>query len=81
LEILRKTRRELEEFFVTPPHEPFFVKNLENVQGDERDVILFANWLALCLPREEELQDQVLREISLWAREPRRFVSELMARV
>jgi hypothetical protein len=38
----------------------------------------FANWLAMCLPKEEELQDKVLREISLWAREPRRFVSELM---
>lgn len=23
-------------------HEPFFVKNLENVQGDERDVILIS---------------------------------------
>ena len=42
LEILRKTRPELEEFFVTPPHEPFFVKNLENVQGDERDVIFIS---------------------------------------
>jgi very-short-patch-repair endonuclease len=42
LEILRRTRPELEEFFVTPPHEPFFVKNLENVQGDERDVIFIS---------------------------------------
>lgn len=25
-----------------PPHEPFFVKNLENVQGDERDVIFIS---------------------------------------
>ena len=41
----------------------------------------FADWLAMCLPKEEELQDKVLREISLWAREPRRFVSELMSRV
>ena len=41
----------------------------------------FANWLAFCLPKEEELRDKVLREISLWAREPRRFVSELMNRV
>ena len=24
-------------------HEPIFIKNLENVQGDERDVILFSN--------------------------------------
>jgi hypothetical protein len=30
----------------------------------------FARWLALCLPREDELQDEVLREISTWARSP-----------
>lgn len=42
LEILRRMRPGLEEFFVTPPHEPFFVKNLENVQGDERDVIFIS---------------------------------------
>jgi hypothetical protein len=30
----------------------------------------FARWLALCLPREDELQDEVLREISIWARSP-----------
>jgi hypothetical protein len=41
----------------------------------------FANWLAMCLPKDKELQDKVLREISLWARQPRRFVSELMSRV
>jgi hypothetical protein len=29
-----------EAFFAANPNEPFFVKNLENVQGDERDVIL-----------------------------------------
>jgi hypothetical protein len=29
-----------EAFFASHPNEPFFVKNLENVQGDERDVIL-----------------------------------------
>jgi hypothetical protein len=53
----------------------------DDYSGLEYRADWFANWLALCLPREEELQDQVLREISLWAREPRRFVSELMARV
>jgi superfamily I DNA and/or RNA helicase len=42
LEILRRMRPGLEEFFITPPHEPFFVKNLENVQGDERDVIFIS---------------------------------------
>ena len=31
-----------EEFFATHPEEPFFVKNLENVQGDERDVIFIS---------------------------------------
>jgi hypothetical protein len=28
----------------------------------------FARWLALCLPGEEQLQDEVLRRISIWAR-------------
>ena len=31
-----------EDFFSDGGEEPFFVKNLENVQGDERDVILFS---------------------------------------
>jgi very-short-patch-repair endonuclease len=39
LEKLRKANPELEEFFRESRDEPFFVKNLENVQGDERDVI------------------------------------------
>jgi very-short-patch-repair endonuclease len=39
LEVRRRKHPELEEFFQKHPHEPFFVKNLENVQGDERDVI------------------------------------------
>jgi very-short-patch-repair endonuclease len=39
LEKLRRENPELEEFFHEDRDEPFFVKNLENVQGDERDVI------------------------------------------
>jgi very-short-patch-repair endonuclease len=39
LEQLRKASPDLEEFFREDREEPFFVKNLENVQGDERDVI------------------------------------------
>ena len=31
-----------DDFFTDGGEEPFFVKNLENVQGDERDVILFS---------------------------------------
>jgi IS30 family transposase len=27
-----------------------------------------ARWLALCLPRQEEVHEKVLREVSLWAR-------------
>ena len=27
-----------------------------------------ASWLACCLPREEELQDEFLRQTSIWAR-------------
>lgn len=39
----RRSHPELESFFdPTRWHEPVFVKNLENVQGDERDVILFS---------------------------------------
>ena len=39
VEKLRRANSELEEFFGESTLEPFFVKNLENVQGDERDVI------------------------------------------
>ncbi len=42
LELMRKSDPSCEEFFTYPPHEPFFVKNLENVQGDERDVIFIS---------------------------------------
>lgn len=38
----RRLHPELESFFADDALEPFFVKNLENVQGDERDVILFS---------------------------------------
>jgi len=39
LETLRRQRPDIEDFFNAHPNEPFFTKNLENVQGDERDVI------------------------------------------
>ena len=43
LELLRRQLSPEEEaFFQSHPSEPFFVKNLENVQGDERDVILIS---------------------------------------
>ncbi len=42
LEILRREDPSLEDFFNAFPHERFFVKNLENVQGDERDVIFIS---------------------------------------
>lgn len=42
LEILRRLNPATEDFFHSHPHEPFFIKNLENVQGDERDVILIS---------------------------------------
>lgn len=35
-------RDDLEEFFEESSHEPFFVKNLERVQGDERDAIILS---------------------------------------
>lgn len=31
-----------EQYFKEDKHEPFFIKNLENVQGDERDTIIFS---------------------------------------
>ena len=37
----RRTRRDLDDFFSEGGREPFFVKNLERVQGDERDAIIF----------------------------------------
>lgn len=43
LEEERRDKQDLERFFGERQwHEPVFVKNLENVQGDERDVILFS---------------------------------------
>jgi len=44
LESLRRTHPDSETFFGSSVHpaEPFFVKNLENVQGDERDVIFIS---------------------------------------
>ena len=43
LELLRREDPSCEQtFFNTHPEEPFFVKNLENVQGDERDVIFIS---------------------------------------
>jgi very-short-patch-repair endonuclease/DNA polymerase III delta prime subunit len=42
LELLRRRDPTCEDFFNQHPHEPFFVKNLESVQGDERDVIFIS---------------------------------------
>ena len=43
LEILRREDPSCEQtFFNANPEEPFFVKNLENVQGDERDIIFIS---------------------------------------
>ena len=42
LERLRRQDPSCEAFFNYHPEEPFFVKNLENVQGDERDVIFIS---------------------------------------
>lgn len=42
VEVQRRKYPEVEAFFAKHAHEPFFVKNLENVQGDERDVIFLS---------------------------------------
>ncbi len=42
LETERLRNKELDKLLLEEKDEPLFVKNLENVQGDERDVILFS---------------------------------------
>ena len=42
VELLRREDPSHEDFFNSHPYEPFFVKNLETVQGDERDVIFIS---------------------------------------
>jgi very-short-patch-repair endonuclease len=42
VEMLRREDPAREDFFTSHPYEPFFVKNLENVQGDERDVVFIS---------------------------------------
>jgi very-short-patch-repair endonuclease len=42
LELLRRANPDTEEFFAGGGAGPFFVKNLENIQGDERDVIFIS---------------------------------------
>jgi hypothetical protein len=42
LERLRRDDPRCEEFFALGTPEPFFIKNLENVQGDERDVMFIS---------------------------------------
>lgn len=42
LELLRREHPETEDFFSTGSAESWFVKNLENIQGDERDVIFIS---------------------------------------
>ncbi len=42
VEAARRASPETEAFFAAHPAEPFFIKNLENVQGDERDAIFIS---------------------------------------
>lgn len=42
INIIRQKETQYEEFFKEDRNEPFFVKSLENVQGDERDTIIFS---------------------------------------
>jgi very-short-patch-repair endonuclease len=39
---MRLRNQQYEHFFNEDTNEPFFIKNLENVQGDERDTIIFS---------------------------------------
>lgn len=42
VELLRRQTPEAEAFFTAQGSEPFFIKNLENIQGDERDMIFIS---------------------------------------
>lgn len=42
IRLLRYKYQQFEHFFNEEFNEPFFIKNLENVQGDERDTIIFS---------------------------------------
>jgi hypothetical protein len=42
LEAVRRTRPDLDPYFAENRLDGFFVKNLESVQGDERDIIIFS---------------------------------------
>ncbi len=42
LDARRRTSQSLDRAIAASSHEPLFIKNLENVQGDERDVIFFS---------------------------------------
>jgi very-short-patch-repair endonuclease len=42
IEYMKKLRPEFQQYFDEGQEESFFVKNLENVQGDERDVMFFS---------------------------------------
>ena len=39
---IRLQNPQYDKFFIEDKEEPFFIKNLENVQGDERDTIIFS---------------------------------------
>jgi very-short-patch-repair endonuclease len=42
LDARRRASADLDQAIATTAHEPLFIKNIENVQGDERDVIYFS---------------------------------------
>ena len=42
LEAIRRSRPDLDEYFAQDRLDGFFVKNIESVQGDERDVVIFS---------------------------------------
>jgi len=50
LELLRRENPDLEQHFSSTGDEPFFVKNLENIQGDERDFI----FISICYGRNQQ---------------------------
>ncbi|MDR2132484.1 MAG: DUF4011 domain-containing protein [Clostridiales Family XIII bacterium] len=61
LEKFREQHPEYENFFTEGGEDEFFVKNLENVQGDERDTILFSVGYAKTKEQRDNERSMALR--------------------
>jgi very-short-patch-repair endonuclease len=82
LEQLRRANPDLETFFDDKGdrHEPFFVKNLETVQGDERDAIVLAIGYGLDETGRQTLDMRTLNQLTKAGGERRLNVAVTRAR-